>query len=158
MTFDALRQAAQCIGRVIRSKTDYGIVVLADARYVKSDKRSKFPPWINQFVRDSLLNLSTDNAVEQMRKFLRVMGQPIDQEALHSILMDENAVNKHVRTMIGNGHGQRNVDKESMMFEPMPAPLLNDLGPLPSDTRNAPYPPLIANDISTSNSNSAMET
>jgi DNA excision repair protein ERCC-2 len=33
LTFDALRQAAQCVGRVIRSKTDYGIVVLADSRY-----------------------------------------------------------------------------------------------------------------------------
>lgn len=32
LTFDALRQAAQCVGRVIRSKTDYGIVILADSR------------------------------------------------------------------------------------------------------------------------------
>jgi Rad3-related DNA helicase len=36
LTFDALRQAAQCVGRVIRSKTDYGIVVLADSRYDES--------------------------------------------------------------------------------------------------------------------------
>jgi DNA excision repair protein ERCC-2 len=35
MTFDALRQSAQCVGRVIRSKTDYGIVILADARFNK---------------------------------------------------------------------------------------------------------------------------
>lgn len=34
LTFDALRQAAQCVGRVIRSKTDYGLVVLADSRSV----------------------------------------------------------------------------------------------------------------------------
>ena len=26
LTFDALRQAAQCVGRVIRSKRDYGSV------------------------------------------------------------------------------------------------------------------------------------
>jgi DNA excision repair protein ERCC-2 len=32
LTFDALRQAAQCVGRVIRSKTDYGLVILADSR------------------------------------------------------------------------------------------------------------------------------
>jgi DNA excision repair protein ERCC-2 len=32
LTFDALRQAAQCVGRVIRSKTDYGVVILADSR------------------------------------------------------------------------------------------------------------------------------
>lgn len=32
LSFDAVRQAAQCIGRVIRSKTDYGIMVFADKR------------------------------------------------------------------------------------------------------------------------------
>ena len=30
LTFDALRQAAQCLGRVIRNKTDYGLMILAD--------------------------------------------------------------------------------------------------------------------------------
>lgn len=30
LTFDALRQASQCIGRVIRNKTDYGLMILAD--------------------------------------------------------------------------------------------------------------------------------
>ena len=32
LTFDAMRHAAQCIGRVLRGKTDYGIMVLADKR------------------------------------------------------------------------------------------------------------------------------
>ena len=30
LTFDALRHAAQCLGRAIRGKTDYGLMVLAD--------------------------------------------------------------------------------------------------------------------------------
>ena len=30
LTFDALRHAAQCIGRAIRGKTDYGIMCLVD--------------------------------------------------------------------------------------------------------------------------------
>lgn len=30
LSFDAIRQAAQCIGRVIRGKTDYGLMILAD--------------------------------------------------------------------------------------------------------------------------------
>lgn len=93
LTFDALRQAAQCVGRVIRSKTDYGLVVLADSRYNKHDKRSKLPPWITQFLRDENLSLSTDIAIEHMRLFLRFMGQPIDQEALKKILMTERQVN-----------------------------------------------------------------
>ncbi|GAU35014.1 hypothetical protein TSUD_103370 [Trifolium subterraneum] len=32
LTFDALRQAAQCVGRVIRSKADYGMMIFADKR------------------------------------------------------------------------------------------------------------------------------
>nr|XP_042702428.1 general transcription and DNA repair factor IIH helicase subunit XPD isoform X2 [Chrysemys picta bellii] len=30
LTFDAMRHAAQCVGRVIRGKTDYGLMVFAD--------------------------------------------------------------------------------------------------------------------------------
>jgi DNA excision repair protein ERCC-2 len=30
LTFDAMRQVAQCVGRVIRSKMDYGMMIFAD--------------------------------------------------------------------------------------------------------------------------------
>ena len=30
LTFDAMRHAAQCVGRAIRGKTDYGVMVFAD--------------------------------------------------------------------------------------------------------------------------------
>lgn len=89
LTFDALRQAAQCVGRVIRSKTDYGVVILADSRFNRYDKRSKFPSWIQQFLGDHCLNLSTEIAIEQIKTFLKQMGQPIDRESLHTILMNE---------------------------------------------------------------------
>ncbi len=92
LTFDALRQSAQCVGRVIRSKTDYGLVILADSRYNKNDKKDKFPPWITKFMTESSLNLSTDQAVIQMKTFLREMGQPIDQNALRTILLSESDI------------------------------------------------------------------
>lgn len=38
LTFDALRHAAQCVGRVIRGKTDYGIMVFADKVIVGAKK------------------------------------------------------------------------------------------------------------------------
>lgn len=41
LAFDAIRQAAQCMGRVIRSKADYGLMVFADKRYQRHDKRDK---------------------------------------------------------------------------------------------------------------------
>lgn len=34
LSFDAIRQASQCLGRVVRGKSDYGMMVLADSRWV----------------------------------------------------------------------------------------------------------------------------
>jgi DNA excision repair protein ERCC-2 len=76
LTFDALRQAAQCIGRVIRSKTDYGLMIFADKRYNNASKRSKLPPWVTQFMKDQNLNLSTEEAITVCRDFLRELAQP----------------------------------------------------------------------------------
>ncbi|KAI4374304.1 hypothetical protein MLD38_012314 [Melastoma candidum] len=79
LTFDALRQAAQCVGRVIRSKADYGMMIFADKRYSRHDKRSKLPSWILSHLRDAHLNLSTDMAIHIAREFLRKMAQPYDK-------------------------------------------------------------------------------
>lgn len=87
LNFDAIRQVAQCVGRVIRSKTDYGLMIFADSRYARHDKKNKLPKWILQFIHDSCLNLSTDMALSHVKSFLRLMGQPINQEALQSVLL-----------------------------------------------------------------------
>jgi len=94
LNFDAIRQVAQCVGRVIRSKTDYGLMIFADSRYNRHDKRSKLPKWILQFLSDADLNLSTDMAVSHVKSFLRLMGQPIDHEALQSVLLTLEEVNQ----------------------------------------------------------------
>ncbi|KAJ8102957.1 hypothetical protein POJ06DRAFT_280185 [Lipomyces tetrasporus] len=83
LSFDAMRHAAQCLGRVLRGKNDYGIMVLADKRF--SRKRTQLPKWINQALLDSDGNLSTDIAVAAAKKFLRTMAQPTnpkDQEGV----------------------------------------------------------------------------
>ncbi|KAK7747930.1 TFIIH/NER complex ATP-dependent 5'-3' DNA helicase subunit [Cytospora paraplurivora] len=83
LSFDAMRHAAQCLGRVLRGKDDYGIMVLADRRFQK--KRTQLPKWINQALLDSDSNLSTDMAVSSARRFLRGMAQPFkakDQEGI----------------------------------------------------------------------------
>lgn len=87
LNFDALRQASQCVGRVIRSKIDYGLMIFADARYNRHDKRSKLPKWILQFLGDGQLNLSTDTAIGQVKHFLRIMAQPVDQNSLKEVLL-----------------------------------------------------------------------
>lgn len=80
LTFDAIRQAAQCVGRVLRGKTDYGLMVFADKRYSRADKRSKLPLWIQQHMSDANLNLSTDMSLALASKFFREMAQAYDME------------------------------------------------------------------------------
>ncbi|GMP29736.1 hypothetical protein CsSME_00004719 [Camellia sinensis var. sinensis] len=73
------RQPAQCVGRVFRSKADYGMMIFADKRYSRHDKRSKLPGWILSHLRDAHLNLSTDMAMHIAREFLQKMAQPYDK-------------------------------------------------------------------------------
>ena len=83
LSFDAMRHGAQCLGRVLRGKDDYGVMVLADRRFQK--KRTQLPKWISQALLESETNLSTDMAVATAKNFLRTMAQPFkakDQEGI----------------------------------------------------------------------------
>ena len=74
-----MRAASQCVGRVIRSKLDYGIMVFADYRYAKADKRGKLPDWIQKFLAPSLSNLTVDMATASAKEFLLQMSQPFTE-------------------------------------------------------------------------------
>merc|ERR1719277_2441638 len=76
LNFDAMRQASQCLGRVIRSKRDYGVMIFADQRYARQDKRSKIPDWIQAFIEPQHIVMATDVAVDTTRNFLLRMSQP----------------------------------------------------------------------------------
>ncbi|KAK5467075.1 TFIIH/NER complex ATP-dependent 5'-3' DNA helicase subunit [Exophiala xenobiotica] len=75
LSFDAMRHAAQCLGRVLRGKDDYGVMVLADRRFQK--KRNQLPRWISEEIQDGQTGLSTDAAVGMAKKFLRSIAQPL---------------------------------------------------------------------------------
>lgn len=75
LSFDAIRNAAQCVGRVLRGKTDWGLMVFADKRFGRSDKRSKLPRWINQYITETASNLSTDMALTLSKIFMRTISQ-----------------------------------------------------------------------------------
>ncbi|KAA0162931.1 hypothetical protein FNF28_04487 [Cafeteria roenbergensis] len=81
LTFDALRNSAQCVGRVIRSKRDYGVMVFGDMRYARQDKRTKLPLWVQQAMRPAHLALTPELAASVTARFLREMAQPEDAEA-----------------------------------------------------------------------------
>lgn len=90
LSFDAMRHAAQCLGRVLRGKDDYGIMVLADRRFQK--KRNQLPKWINQSLLEADTSLSTDMAVATAKKFLRTMSQPFsnkDQDGVSSWSLED---------------------------------------------------------------------
>lgn len=77
--FDAMRQASQCIGRVLRNKTDYGMMLLVDRRFALKDKIRKIPFWIQQCLKENT-NLSVDAAVSVARNFFKEMAQPWEHE------------------------------------------------------------------------------
>jgi hypothetical protein len=47
-----------------------------------------------QFLNDSYLNLSIDTAISHVKFFLKHMSQPVDQEALQSVLLTVEEVKK----------------------------------------------------------------
>ncbi|KAJ8610502.1 hypothetical protein MRB53_038494 [Persea americana] len=127
LSFDAMRHAAQCLGRVLRGKDDYGIMVLADRRFLK--KRTQLPKWIAQAMTDADTNLSVDMAVSSAKRFLRTMAQPYDRDdkdgqeggkegvvksswgerdlALHKERMEEQKIRELENSNGANGHGDR---------------------------------------------------
>ncbi|RKU42904.1 DNA-dependent ATPase of the nucleotide excision repair factor 4 complex [Coniochaeta pulveracea] len=136
LSFDAMRHAAQCLGRVLRGKDDYGIMVLADRRFQK--KRSQLPKWINQALSEVDTNLSTDMAVSSARRFLKTMAQPFrakDQEGISTWSPED--LKEHQKKMMeaeiqelneaqreadrmemdGNGHADRDGDSDYGMEE-----------------------------------------
>ena len=68
------------MGRSIRSKGDYALMVFADDRYAAPSKLSKLPEWIANALSGSNVNISVDVAVSLAREFLREMAQPWDPE------------------------------------------------------------------------------
>ncbi|KAK3706181.1 TFIIH/NER complex ATP-dependent 5'-3' DNA helicase subunit [Vermiconidia calcicola] len=74
LSFDAMRHCAQCLGRVLRGKDDYGIMILADKRFLK--KRSQLPKWISGALMESDANMSVDQSVAAAKRFLKTMSKP----------------------------------------------------------------------------------
>jgi DNA excision repair protein ERCC-2 len=67
-------------------------MVFADQRYNRYDKRSKLPKWVQQFMVDHHINLSTDMAVDAAKHFLRQLAQPVDKSEFAKALLDADAV------------------------------------------------------------------
>uniref|UniRef100_A0A1I7XS96 General transcription and DNA repair factor IIH helicase subunit XPD n=1 Tax=Heterorhabditis bacteriophora TaxID=37862 RepID=A0A1I7XS96_HETBA len=103
LTFDAMRHTAQCMGRALRGKTDYGLMIFADKvgfplyiiykysyvfvkkrrifqRFSRQDKRGKLPRWMQEYLDTASTNLSIDEAVQLSRRWLTLMAQPFTKD------------------------------------------------------------------------------
>lgn len=78
-----VRYSHQIINDLIHfcsGKTDYGIMIFADKRFSRQDKRSRLPKWIQEHLTDNYCNLSTEEAMQTARRWLRQMAQPFSRE------------------------------------------------------------------------------
>lgn len=68
------------LGPVSSGKTDYGIMIFADKRFSRQDKRTRLPKWIQEHLTNDNVNLSTEEAMQIARRWLRQMAQPFSRE------------------------------------------------------------------------------
>ncbi|KAI4291266.1 DNA excision repair protein ERCC-2 [Pancytospora philotis] len=73
LVFDAMRHAAQCLGRVLRKKDDYGLMIMADSRF--SGCVEKMPRWIKERIEKGNTGLSVDQALHIAKAYYREMAQ-----------------------------------------------------------------------------------
>lgn len=55
-------------------------MIFADKRFSRQDKRSRLPKWIQEHLTDNYCNLSTEEAMQAARRWLRQMAQPFSRE------------------------------------------------------------------------------
>jgi DNA excision repair protein ERCC-2 len=123
LSFDAMRHSAQCLGRVLRGKDDYGIMVMADKRFAK--KRNQLPKWISSALMESDSNMSVDQSVATAKKFLKTMSKPFParmQDGVSTWTYEDLMRNKgkidaerqlHMHAS-GNGDGYQEHDDHAM--------------------------------------------
>lgn len=55
-------------------------MIFADKRFSRADKRTRLPKWIQAHLADENCNLSTEEAMQMARRWLRQMAQPFTRE------------------------------------------------------------------------------
>ncbi|RZC81025.1 hypothetical protein C5167_043617 [Papaver somniferum] len=97
---------AQCVGRVIRSEADNGMMIFADKRYSRHEKRSKLPGWVLSHLCEAHLNVSTYMALHIGSEFLRKMSQTYDKTGVEckSTLLSDEDLKKMTRELSQKRH------------------------------------------------------
>ncbi len=78
LLFDAMRHAAQCWGRAVRNKNDYGLMIMADHRFGLDSKITKLPKWIQGYIEKGNVGISIEMAMNISKHFYKLMAQPVE--------------------------------------------------------------------------------
>ncbi|GAB1223776.1 hypothetical protein ENUP19_0161G0034 [Entamoeba nuttalli] len=81
-TFDAMRTCNQCLGKCLRGKNDYTVVIYADKRYKLNDRNVKasMPQWILDAIQKRYTDLSADQSIVLAKEFLMKMSYSFDTQ------------------------------------------------------------------------------
>eukprot|EP00817_Percolomonadidae_sp_ATCC50343_P003684 CAMPEP_0117418402 /NCGR_PEP_ID=MMETSP0758-20121206/193_1 /TAXON_ID=63605 /ORGANISM="Percolomonas cosmopolitus, Strain AE-1 (ATCC 50343)" /LENGTH=743 /DNA_ID=CAMNT_0005198889 /DNA_START=157 /DNA_END=2388 /DNA_ORIENTATION=+ len=98
LTFDSMRTASQCLGRVIRRKNDYGLMVLADYRYHNKNYYEKLPQWIKTNREKGRTNLTVPIAISMAKAYFIEMSQKqlpsIERKLLQRLLLSKEDIER----------------------------------------------------------------
>ena len=126
LVFDAMRAASQCVGRLLRSKKDYGVVVLADRRYAQKECRSQMPHWINEYIDPTKpRGLCVEESFDVTRKFMIQMAQPFVLDISKLRRLNQSAAQNPIQAKlrISSSDDELEMSNEQNM-PPSPDPLL----------------------------------
>ena len=85
-SFNSMRMASRCFSKVLSSKSDYSIILLADSRYEKENYITNLPSWVRKCITKNQLNQSVDDSVEQAKAFFLKMTQPFKHSSESFVL------------------------------------------------------------------------
>lgn len=79
----------QWAGRVIRNRNDYDVVVLADKRLSRAEKRTKPPQWIANLMPDSECDVHAIAAAGMLPAYIMEMEQLPSYDTGGKVLLDD---------------------------------------------------------------------
>ncbi|EGR32513.1 tfiih basal transcription factor complex helicase subunit, putative [Ichthyophthirius multifiliis] len=126
--FDAMRQCAQCLGRVMRGKNDYGLMIMAEKRFARSLVKKKLPEWIKKQIKDYNVDISSEVVSAIAVNFFKEMGQEFimndksffnQQQLLEMqdiLQIKQSSIDENLQLQIQYNQ-QLNIDEKNQVFQ-----------------------------------------
>ena len=85
LLYDMMKTANQCVGRCMRGKKDYSVIIYADKRFKYTDQKIKncVPKWIESAIQSTHIDLPADQCISIAKDFLMKMSYSSSSEFLN---------------------------------------------------------------------------